>query len=339
MNTKILLITILIISLSILFACQSMYMRTAKLAIRDENDPDKAIEYLQKEIESNPTNVEAYLFMSKIYGQYKKDYINAYNYAKEALELEPQKEEEISNIYVICWAELYNQGLKSYNEKDFENSLQAFKDAVKIFPDSLKSKVMLANVYAKVDSSEKATEIFIGIAEKLPNDTASRKTLANTYYFNKDYNNAIKYYEELAKIEPQNADWPFNIAVCYSNLNNPEKTLEYYKITIELDPQNIELLSKIADNEFNNQNYEEAASYYQKIINLSETELDAIKYICYSYSNLKNYDNLVIYAEKWIAIEPENSNAYRFIILGLQQIGKNTEAQKYIKILEELEKK
>jgi len=327
-----------LLSLIVLLACQSMYMRTAKLAIRDENDPDKAIEYLQKEINKNPTNVEAYLFMSKIYGQ-KKDYIKSYNYAQKALELDPQKQDEINKINLTCWAELYNQGLKYYNEKDFKNSLKSFKSAVKIFPDSLKSKIMLANVYAKVDSSKKAIKIFTEIAEKLPNDVASRKTLANMYFSKKEYENAIKYFEELSEIEPQNVDWPYNIAVCYSNLNNPEKVLEYYKKAAEIKPNDIELLYKIADDYFNNQNYEEASNYYLRIIEINDKELDAIKYICYSFSNSRDYENLVKYAKKWVDLEPENKNSYRFVILGLQQTGQDKESQKYIKELEELENK
>lgn len=321
MKYKILLL-IVILTIGLLFACKSKYMVTAKLAIRDENNPDKAIENLQKEIESNPTNVEAYLFISKIYGQYKQDYVNSYYYAKKTLEISPQKEGEINEIFLTCWAELYNQGLKNFTAEDFENALKSFKLANEIFPDSIKTKIMIANVYTKLDSSDMATQIFIEIAKKLPNDTASRERLAETYFFHKDYDNAIKYYQELVNIEPENIDWLYNIAVCYSNLNNQEKVLEYYKKAVELDPQNKEFLYKIAHTEFNNQNYEDAVIYYEKIIEIDETELDAIEFITRSLLFLKDYENLVLYGKKWIALEPDNEEAQLFINLGLQNLKK-----------------
>ncbi|MGC9338073.1 MAG: hypothetical protein ACP5EQ_08355, partial [Candidatus Cloacimonadia bacterium] len=69
MKEKVLLGAILLLLVGILVSCSgSMEMRTARLAIRDEDDPDKALEYIQMELEKNPNNADAYLFGAQVYG-------------------------------------------------------------------------------------------------------------------------------------------------------------------------------------------------------------------------------------------------------------------------------
>lgn len=322
MKIKIQLLTTLIIILIVLLACQGNYnIRVAKLAMKTENNPDKALQYLHLEIENNPTNAEAYLYMSQIYYQFKKDYFNSFKYAKKTIELDSTKTKDVNKMFKACWDQSYKNGAENYNEKKYEEALKFAKLGNKIYPDSIKTINLLARVYAKLDSVYKAMEIYETIiAKKLPNDINSRIYLADTYFFKKEYENAIKFFKELFNIEPPNADWPFNIAVCYSNLNNLEKAFEYYKKAIELDPYNKEIIYKIAHNEFNNENYNEAIKYYQKIIEINEDEIDAIEFIARSYWFIKDYENLIEYSKKWSELDPENENAVLFMNLGIQKL-------------------
>lgn len=338
MKKKVLIGCILVLVIGILSACGgSMEMRTARLAIRDENDPDKALEYIQKELEKNPDNADAYLFGAQIYGQYKRDYENAYRYAKEALELDPSKEDEVKPIFETCWAESHNQGIRYYQEANYEEALRSLKLANEIFPDSVQTQMALANVYTELDSLDKATELYLNIVEQLPNDVPARQQLAETFFMQKDYEAALRYYQELSELEPENPNWLYNIGVCYSALGDEDKALEYYRRAVEIRSDDIELLYLIADAEFNNGNFEEAANFYKRIIELDESEVVALEFICYSYSNIKDYENLVTYARKWVVADPDNVDAYRFLVVGLQETGNADEARQYYDIIEELE--
>ena len=309
-----------IVLLIVFSACQSVYIRTARLAIRDENDPDKALKNLEMEIKVNPNSADAYLFMSQIYGEFKSDYANSYKYAKKAMEIDFNKSEEVNKIFKTCWSQSHNKGIKEFEDENYENALNSFKLANKISPDSIVTTKMLASVYSNLDSLEMAKKIYIEIANKLPDDIPSRSKLAEFYFNGNDFENAIKYYQELANIESENVNWIYNIAVCYSNMNEAETSLEYYKKAVEINPDDKNLLYKIADSEFNKRNYSQAIKFYRKIIEIDNTELDAIKFICYSLSNEKNYEDLIIYAKKWLVIESDNNDAQQFLNLGRQKI-------------------
>jgi tetratricopeptide (TPR) repeat protein len=338
MKKKVLIGCILLLVLGILSACGgSMEMRTARLAIRDEDDPDKALEYILQELNKNPDNAEAYLFGAQVYGQYKKDYANAYRYAKKALELDPSKEEEVNLIFETCWSQSHNQGIQYYQEGDYEKALQSLKLANQIFPDSVQTKKALAAVYTELDSLDTAVEYFMDIANQVPDDVTSRQKLAEISFQKKDYEKVLRYYQELSRLEPDNPDWLYNIGVCYSAMGDESNALKYYRQASELRPDDIELLYLIADAEFNNENFEESANFYKKIIEIDDSQIDALQFICYSYSNLKDYENLVTYAHKWIQADPNNVDAYRFLVVGLQETGNVEEAQQYYHIIEELE--
>ena len=152
---KYLPIFLVIVAVLVLVACESMYMRTAKLAIRDEDNPDKAIENLKKEIEANPGNADAYLFMSQIYGQYKEEYYTAYQYAKKALEADPGKETEVNIIYLATWSQLHNQGLEEVKENNFSKAILKLSQAHEIQPDSLITFEVLGDTYVRAGDIDK----------------------------------------------------------------------------------------------------------------------------------------------------------------------------------------
>ena len=320
MKNRLYLGIIILLGLFVLIGCQSQYMRTANLAIRDENDPDKAIKNLEMEIKQNPENADAYLLLSKVYGQYKKDYSKAFEYAKKAVELDPEKKPAANAIYTTCWAQLHNQGLDEFEEEDYQGSLYYFKKANSIFPDSLVTEKMLANVYVQMDSLDKAKEVYINIIEQYPNDIKANEAIASIYYNEGNYQQAIKYYKDLSELEPNKINWPYNIAVCYSTTGEHNKALQYYKKALSFEPENKKLLHKIAATEFNNENYETSAIYYKKVLELDPNDTEALEFITRSYNFLKDWQNVLKYAKQWKQVVSDSETARLFINLANQKL-------------------
>ncbi|MEA2104304.1 MAG: tetratricopeptide repeat protein [Candidatus Cloacimonadota bacterium] len=321
MKTKFVLFATLLLGLMILIGCQSQYMTTAKLAIRDEKKPDKAIENLNMEIKTNPQNADAYLLLSKVYGQFKGDYEKSFEYAEKAVEIDPSKQKEVEGIYRTCWSQMHNAGVKEFQKEEYSKALESIQDANMIFPDSVQTIKMLANIYLKMDSTESACEYFKIIIEKEPQEISARKSLAQINFNQDNYEESILYFKQLAELQPENLDWTYNIAACYSNADNNEKAMEYYKITLEKDPENLELLQKIANSEFNSQNYETAAKYYKKAIILDPENIKIVEFCTRSLNSLKDYEGVLEYATKWKELDPNNKNAELFIRLAKQKLG------------------
>lgn len=319
---KYLPIFLVIIAVLVLAACQSMYMRTARLAIRDEDDPDKAIENLKKEIEANPGNADAYLFMSQIYGQYKEDYYTSYQYAKKALNANPAKEKEVNLIYITTWSHLHNQGLGALNAKNYREAILKLKQAHEIEPDSIMTFELLGDTYVRADSIDKALDIYLQIYDKDPENVFALNRIATTYFNQNKNEKAVEYFLVLHNLEPNKTDWLYNMWVAEIKLGNTEAALNYAIKAVAIDPSNTELLTNIADMQFNQKNYVEAAEYYAKAIDVDPTELETLKYLCYCLSNIKNYTDLVTYSEKWLEVEPDSTEAQQFLNLAKQMLNK-----------------
>jgi len=319
---KYLPIFLVIVAVLVLVACESMYMRTAKLAIRDEDDPDKAIENLKKEIEANPGNADAYLFMSQIYGQYKEEYYTAYQYAIKALKADPGKEKEVNIIKLATWSQLHNQGLEELKEDNYSEALIKLNQAHEIQPDSMITFELLGDTYVRAGDIDKALEVYLQIYDKDPESVFALNRIATTYFNQGDYEKSVEYFLVLHNLDPQNIDWLYNVWVGEIKLGNTEAAMDFAKQSIAIDPSNKELLYNIADMQFNQKNYSEAAIYYEKVVAVDPTELEALKYLCYCLSNTKNYTDLVIYAQKWLDVEPDSAEAQQFLNLAKQMLNK-----------------
>ncbi|RLC49159.1 MAG: hypothetical protein DRH57_00475 [Candidatus Cloacimonadota bacterium] len=323
-------VSILMIIMLISIGCKSVYMRTGYLALRDEKDPDKALENFKKELELHPDNAEAYMFIAKIYGQ-KDDYTKAYENAQQAEKYGWDKK-EIDMLYKTIWAKSHNKGITEYNAENYDKALEHFDLAITIFPDSVKSEKMKAATLVKLNKEKDAMAIYTKIAEKYPNDTSSRIQLGNYYAKEKDYQNAVKYYKQAVDIEPENSTILYNLAISYSNLKQTDNAIEFYKKALEYEPDNTDILFNIAALYFEKKTdtgYQEAIEFYRRILNLKPQNLKAIKYLCFCYVNIRDYENLAKYAKKWIELEPDNIEPYDYVIPALYKIGNEAEAKEY----------
>ncbi len=330
MRPKSVLTGFLIIIMFISIGCGSRYMRTGILALRDENDPDKALENFQKELEIHPDNAEAYMFIAKIYGQ-KGDYRKAYENAKQA-ERYGWDKNEVDKLYQTAWAKSHNQGITEYNAENYEKALDNFDLAVTIFPDSVKSEKMKAATLVKMDREQEAIEIYTEIAKNHPKDVSSRTQLGNYYARQKDYQKAVEYYKQAIDIEPENSNLLYNLAVSYVNLEQIDNAIVTYKKSLEYEPDNIEILFNMGALYFEQKTdtgYQEAIKLYRRILEIEPQNLKATKYLCYCYVNLEDYENLAEYAKKWIEIEPDNTEPYDYAVSALYKIGREAEAKEY----------
>ncbi|MDP8227415.1 MAG: tetratricopeptide repeat protein [Candidatus Celaenobacter polaris] len=294
---KYLPIFLVVIAVLVLAACQSMYMRTARLAIRDEDDPDKAIENLKKEIEANPGNADAYLFMSQIFGQFKEDYYQSYQYAKKALEADPAKEKEVDLIYLATWSQLHNQGLEALNAENYQEALIKLNQAHEIEPDSMITFEVLGDTYVRAGDIDKALDVYLQIYDKDPESIFALNGIATIYFNQGDYDKSVEYFLVLHNLEPQNIDWLYNVWVGEIKLGNTEAAMDYAKQAIAIDPSNKELLQNIADIYFNEKNFSKAAEYYMKIIDVVDWDWKQINE--WVGNAMKNTNNFNIKSKLW----------------------------------------
>ncbi len=94
------------------FECGSTELTSAKLYIQQKNY-DKALEALQGEIQKNPKDDEAYYLLGYVYGE-KEQYGEMMDAFNKSLSISKNFENEIKSSRIYYWANLFNKGVKEY---------------------------------------------------------------------------------------------------------------------------------------------------------------------------------------------------------------------------------
>jgi tetratricopeptide (TPR) repeat protein len=206
------------------------------LAYVNNQDYDKATEYLKKVIELKPDFAEAYSFMGLIsitkysIDKKKENYYKATEYFKKAIELE-QNDTLLSRLYDIL-GEVY------FREKDYDGAIEYFKKTIELKQnDTLVYKMyrILGNAYDYKNDYDNAIEHYEKAIELKPDYASIYADIGRIYYYKNDYDNAIKHYEKAIDfLEATSLPKKFFLGTTYRYMSeayeakgDKEKELEY----------------------------------------------------------------------------------------------------------------
>lgn len=143
----------------------SKELSSAKLYYQ-QKQYDKAKEFIQKAVEKNPKNSEAFYYKALICSELKELKEQAFA-AKQALELGGLKEAEQKNCNIMimgAWANTFNAGVAAGNNNDVDEAVKQYTLAAEILPDSVQSYyyMFVAQYNAKrYDDAMKSLETYI----------------------------------------------------------------------------------------------------------------------------------------------------------------------------------
>ena len=147
------------------FDCQSTELTSAKLYIQ-QKQYDKALDALKKEVAKNPKSDEGLYLMGYIYGE-QGDYSNMVDSYNKSLAASNKFKDDIKKSETYYWANQFNRGVKLYQNGTKETnsdsskilldkSIEAFKNAIMIEPDSASSYKNLSFVYISKGENDSA---------------------------------------------------------------------------------------------------------------------------------------------------------------------------------------
>lgn len=140
----------------------------AKLDLRNK-DYDRALVNLDKAIETDPSNAQAYLLKGQVYQEMASDESDVEKHTEliglmqEAFDMclqnlpaeDAATRDEISQRKALAWYTEYQRGLAAYNHENYDEATAYFSKATQIEPDSAATYVNLAFAYI---SGEKMAE-------------------------------------------------------------------------------------------------------------------------------------------------------------------------------------
>lgn len=292
------------------------------ISLLNNNDSEKAVQFLEKAIELDAENDSAHLGLAQAYQDLGK---NDMSYEQYQIVLK-----RVPNLNTV---RLDYANLLADMNKNTE-AVEQYNMYIKAFPNDVKGYINIANVYKKLQNYDKAIENYLIALSKDDQNIDVKKDIANCYHNKKDYETALKYYDEVLKVQPDDFNIRFNKALALHALGKYEDAIELYK---ELLAQKNE---RIIKNNLNDAlvsrghelvktgNTKDAIAYFKEAIKGGYSEGYVYYGLAKAYrkdgDNTKAAENY----EKAIAIDPEKtaySAEYSDFISSLYSTGVNIE--------------
>jgi tetratricopeptide (TPR) repeat protein len=241
------------------------------------------------------------------------DYRSARIYFEEALRLDPNNSLARTNLASLSqtnspqnqnssasnsFHDLYDKGFKLSKAGNYRESLDAFKEALKINPTDAETYYAIGLNYEQLGNHQEAIAYYKEAVRFKPNDASLYSSLARMHIDLGLNNEAITYYKESLRLNPNNHNVFNDLGVAYYGLDDYLNAMASYKESIRLSP-NIatsyfnmgEVLEKLAGQKEDIELLKEAYDYYYKSLErnnrLTEAK-DKLRQLTLIFEAIKN---------------------------------------------------
>jgi len=237
------------------------------LSFLSKDDCDKALPYFEKAVDSDSNYAEAWAqagFCNEKLGRHA-DAIEA---SKKAVLLRPSAE-SFFNIGLASYylkqfresADAYRQAIKldPYNAADAyyalgltyrdwahpDEEIQAYKQAIRLKPDFVSAYERLGARYLRSKKYTEAVEIFKQLSLLKPGNASAPNNLGEAYLELGKLNEALEAFRQAIRLKPDSGRAYFNLGKCYLAMGNRSAAVEQYNILQNLDPDWAEKLDQL----------------------------------------------------------------------------------------------
>jgi tetratricopeptide (TPR) repeat protein len=167
------------------------------------------------------------------------------------------------------WQKLMDAGEKALLNRDFDEALSLFEQALALAPDNPELYKWLGRVYSDQGDEEQAEQYYRISIEKDPTYWASYNNLGVIYKNRGLYEQALEFFEQAKTLNPDSALPIYGLGQIFHLQNNTEMAIKYYQIAKEKDPScwafYLELGNLFLEKR---QQYEHAIELFQKALDL-----------------------------------------------------------------------
>lgn len=245
-------------------ACETTdpFVNDVTLSIFTE-DFDTALQLTEDAINENPDNYIAHYYKGVTLAALAETFENPadrkpyYERSRESLdtakalmlnqEETPDELEELYDTIIAYWAEEYNAGV-NYQTDDslfnstpdpYRTSMDYFKNAVTINPDSAMTYQVMASTYFQMEEIENAISTYETAISLLdPPQVDDYEFLISLYLFANRYEPAIRFSEEALEIYPDETSFVQFLADAHIQAGDRDKAVELVEALIAQDPDN-----------------------------------------------------------------------------------------------------
>ncbi len=211
---------------------------SAKISLKDEYRMyDTAATLLEEGVQYYPEDPEMHYLLGKAYF-YKNNFrgMGEQFAIAESLKSDAKWIEEVRALRADKWALVFNQGAKSFNEKDYDSALVKFNTCTVIDRSNYRAFLYLGLAYTMMKQFDQAiSSLKIGLGLS-PDNPEMLKGYADVLLFSGNNKEALDYYKKVLEKDPKNAEVLINIIAIYSTAKDYDQALSYSNKLIEVDP-------------------------------------------------------------------------------------------------------
>lgn len=329
------------------FQCSSTELTSAKLYIDQENF-DKALEMLQKDVTKNPKSDEGYYLMGHVYGE-MGDLDKMVSSFDKSLAISNKFEKNIDQQKSFHWANNFNKGVSNFqrggstDDADsasifYDRAIKFFKDAAILEPDTADNYRNLSFVYLSAGKTEEAIDPLQKLID-LDKSEDGYQYLGNVYYTlgaNKNidfknskndqdsvdaivyFNQAIEVLEEGRNLYPDNKEILVTLSESYVGANKIDVAMDAFKASVDQDPNNENFRYNYGVLLLNANRYEEAEEQFTKALEIDPEFENAIYNLGVTYVKWGTQMNLD--AEEQGVISEDYKQKYELALPYLEKV-------------------
>ncbi len=275
------------------FQCGSAETTSAKLYMQQKQWA-KAEESLLKEVAKNDKDEEAWFLLGQV--RYEaKNYTGMNEAFSKALGISDVHKAEIFRTRLAIWAQMYNDGVASYNKgKDepanFKKSIEEFDTAISMSPDSSGTYYVSALAFYAVKDYKGAQAKLETALQKKPDFGDAAHFLGQIHYLlasekldakdsvgaRSEYAAAAIAFEQVYKTDPGNPENITNLIDVYERTKETKKALQLTREAAAKDPNNKVFAYAYGVFLLRQDSYAEAIEQFKKALAIDPNYLDAI---------------------------------------------------------------
>ena len=270
----------------------------AKLDLRNK-DYDRALVNLNKAIETNPANSEAYLLKGQVYQEMASEEPDverhteliasmqeAYDLCLQNLPAEDQAtRDEVAQRKALAWYSEYQRGLAAYNRSAFDDAAAFFTNATQIEPDSAATYVNLAFAYI---SGERMIEAISPLEMAIEHGDRNPDTynyLSDLYLQEGRNEDAVTLLNEARVAFPGNAEVTARLFNAYVQTGQVAEALTLAQEEVAAEPDDKLHRYNYGSLLLEAERYEEAIEQLEKAVEIDPDYVSALFNLAAAYQN------------------------------------------------------
>lgn len=277
----------------------SYYYFTEAQFQKNKGNPDKAIFYLGKAIESDPESLylKRELALFYLYGEKIEE---ALNVVEKILEKNPNEVEALIMAGRIKQALNLDDDVKEIYEKVITND-----------PKQEAIYLILGGLYLDEGDLEKAFSVFEQLVENFPESYAGEFFLGKIYAEQGKFKEAEKKLNKTLELEPNLLEPRFELLNIYKiRGNNTEKIIRMYKEILEINPNDIKTAMDFGLYYHKNGMTKEAGNIFKELGLKSISDPDVIRKVLKHFVAQKRYTDAITVLEGMLKGAPESSDIH-----------------------------